>query len=211
MTIKKTKRIWHRPGSAFVYDDVQVTFDDPAHPTPQEQQLLKQFTKGLPPRDQVDRWKPHAQRLGVSLEDLAMAESLIDQGGHVKPRGKETFKACLARLQLAVELAQAEQTFIPLAVKGQKFDKGPKSDRVDTLAKQMRKAWTAFIKENRRAPTAFELWDWIPETGKILEKTADNVIHWKRANGEETSTEFKSFQNRYTTLKKKLSRNVTSE
>jgi hypothetical protein len=105
-----------------------------------------------------------------------------------------------------VMLPNAEPSDIALlAKKGLAFTHGSKSDRLDNLGKAMKKALNRFIKEKGTEPTAFELYDWIPESGTILEKEPDTQrIHWKRANDTETSTSFKSFQNRYTSLKKKL-------
>jgi len=92
-----------------------------------------------------------------------------------------------------------------LAAKGQAFTDGPKHNRSDNLAKAMKKAWKIFMKEHKESPTAFELWDWIPIGGSIQEKEPDTqTISWKSADGGEKTTSFKSFQNRYTSLKKKL-------
>jgi hypothetical protein len=115
MTVKRTKGVWRRRGSAFVYDDVEVHFDNPAHPTPEEQEPLKNFFKSLLPRGQVARLKPHAQELGIGLEDLDEASKLIDKNGHVRPKDRLAFKLHVERAEKKIELAQVEKTYVPLA------------------------------------------------------------------------------------------------
>jgi hypothetical protein len=103
------------------------------------------------------------------------------------------------------ETSRKPEFVIQMAKKGMKFTQGPKHKRMDNLGKAMKKAWEDFIEEQGSDPSCFEVWDWIPEERSILEKESDTQrIHWKRSDGTEISTSYKSFQNRYTVLKKKL-------
>lgn len=86
-------------------------------------------------------------------------------------------------------------------VRGKKFDAGPRGKRLDALGKAMVGAWREYEKEHGRAPMARQLWHFLPLGGCVQEKD-DGVIFWKRSNGKEEKTRFKSFQTRYTALKK---------
>jgi hypothetical protein len=89
---------------------------------------------------------------------------------------------------------------------GQKFKNGRKRSRNDALKKVMIASIQEYKNETSKLPSAKELWNLIPEDGNIQEKTED-TIYWKRKNGKETSTTFKSFQHRYTKLKKNIIKN----
>jgi hypothetical protein len=78
------------------------------------------FTKMLEAnseRGRIAKWKPHAERLGVGLDDLAEAESLIDDRGRVADIDR--FDLHLTRARADIDLEQVEKTFVPLAVYGQ--------------------------------------------------------------------------------------------
>jgi hypothetical protein len=91
----------------------------------------------------------------------------------------------------------------PAALKGQKFNDGPKCKRMDALSEAMLKNWQDFKQREERDPTAAELWKLVDDDCIQEKDEDDQVIYWRRANGKETKTAFKSFQQRFTNLKKK--------
>jgi hypothetical protein len=108
------------------------------------------------------------------------------------------------------------EAVVPSVLKGRKFDRGPNHSRSDNLTRAMAKAWRACERERGSIPTARNVYDWLEEKGNVLEKEeADDgtpvAIHWKRARGKEEKTSYKSFLNRYTRLKEKLSLHQTSK
>jgi hypothetical protein len=81
---------------------------------------------------------------------------------------------------------------------------GPKNNRMDMLSKAMLNTWREFARKHHRHPKAFELWEALPIDRHIQEKEIDDrTIYWIRGNGGQARTSFKSFQNRYTKLRKK--------
>lgn len=83
------------------------------------------------------------------------------------------------------------------------WDSGRKKPRMDELSKAMWKTMERFIQEEARLPSAKELWHALPE-GRHIQEKADDTIFWKRSSGKEEETAFKLFQDRYTTLRKKI-------
>jgi hypothetical protein len=165
--------------------------------------LVKGFSKDLSPRNQIALLKPVAERFDAGLYDLAQAEILINDRGEALDL--DEFNKCIEKARTIIGLAQV----IPIV---EPFITGRRKARLDNLGKAMEKAWYAFVKEEGRIPTAFELWDWIPQGGHILEKTEHMTIYWKRSNGKDAPpTSYKSFKNRYTALKKKLSSSTISK
>jgi len=78
--------------------------------------------------------------------------------------------------------------------------------RTDGLATAMGAGLIAYRVKYRIDPTARALFDWLAtndETGKIEDFNSDtDVITWKRSDGGLSDTSFKSFQGRFTSMKK---------
>jgi hypothetical protein len=83
----------------------------------------------------------------------------------------------------------------------QPFKEGPRQERIDALCRVMVKALAAFRSHCGRDPSASELWESI-SAPCIQEKTEDTL--WWVSRGKEHTTTFKAFQNRLTSIKKKL-------
>jgi len=171
--------------------------------------LVKGFSKDVPPRNQIAQLKPLAERLDVGLDHLAKAESLLDERNEISDLDKFNFHMDLTRSEIGYWYFGTQ--LLLAVLKADKFDTGCKRDRLDNLGKAMVKAWNAFMKEKGHIPTASELWERIPERGHIQEKTEEQIIYWKGSKDNEPSTSYKSFQNRYTRIKKKLSPKTISK
>ena len=86
--------------------------------------------------------------------------------------------------------------------------KSPRT-RTDNLSKAMEIGFTTYRQRHGSEPTARALFDWLAtddETGKITEFNPDNdVLTWTRSDGGLSDTAFRSFQGRFTNLKRKKS------
>jgi hypothetical protein len=86
--------------------------------------------------------------------------------------------------------------------------KSPRT-RTDNLSKAMEIGFTSYKRRFNSEPTARGLFDWLAtndETGKITELDAENdVLTWTRSDGGLSDTSFKSFQGRFTKMKRKKS------
>jgi hypothetical protein len=90
--------------------------------------------------------------------------------------------------------------------KMKKFEHGGKKKRLDALGLVMKETFLELIKDKGRSPTALELWGAL--RGQCVQEIVDDTLYWRRRNGKEETTSFKSFQNRYTNLKKKLKNKI---
>ncbi len=90
------------------------------------------------------------------------------------------------------------------------FTEAPKRERLDSLGEEMLTLWRKYFSEHGRHPSAKELWTELSENDIVQEiddgsgDTRQWIIYWKTKSGKEQATSFKSFQTRYTTLKKKI-------
>lgn len=154
------------------------------------------------PRGDINRWRPLANKVGAGIEKLAEAESLIDNLGNVSSDNLPLFKKLFNEARQEIALESNEITVIPLAKKGQKFNDGPKSNRLDRLGEEMKYRWEEFLDNHGKNPKAKELWD-IVDASFIQEKEQDDMVIFWESGGKEKKTDFKTFQKRYTNLKKK--------
>lgn len=74
------------------------------------------------PRGRVQKWRLHAERLGVGIEDLREAESLIDDRGNVE--NLDRFDRCMAQARLKIEIAQSDETYVPRVARDVKIEMG---------------------------------------------------------------------------------------
>ena len=164
---------------------------------------LKKALIAASPQGRINKWLPHAKRLGVGVNKLKQAEALIDAEGTVTDRWQ--FKALLNEAIAVIENAQNEKTFVPLAIKGQKFNDGPKNKRMDELSNAMLETLNNFCMKMGRRPSYLELAESLPTDGKYIQEVKENglgelCIYWKRPNGKEETTPIGLFQKRYTNI-----------
>ena len=107
MTTRRRRR------GAFDHTTVSIDLTEPASIDD-----LKDSLQAASPRGRIEKWKPHAERLQVGLDDLREAESLIDAEGSVADMGR--FDLCILRVVHAVDLAQIEATITPEATEMQR-------------------------------------------------------------------------------------------
>ncbi len=94
------------------------------------------------------------------------------------------------------------------------FIEAPKRERLDALSEEMLSLWRKYFSEHGRHPSAKELWTELSENDIVQEiddgsgDTRQWTIYWKTKSGKERATSFKSFQTRYTTLKKKIKKSA---
>jgi hypothetical protein len=139
MTTKRTQA--RRVGSAFVNEQISI---DLKKSKAGDLEALVESLQAASPRGRVAKWKPHAERLGVGLDHLAKAERLIDGTGEVLDL--ETFSHHMAYAQNEIELAQVEETFVPLAVdavetKKQRSESGKNSHGMRAADRRKRNEW----------------------------------------------------------------------
>jgi hypothetical protein len=197
---------------ALEYQQIEANCEDDGISPAEEvgELLIKGFSATVLPRNQIALLKPLAERFDVGLDDLAEAESLIDERGEVSDLHE--FNDHMEGARILIAIVYFGRNLLLKEEKWSKFEEGCRRDRLDNLGEAMVKAWHAFVKDEGRIPKAFELWDWIPQGGHITEKDSDNTIYWKRSNGKDAlPTSYKSFKNRYTLLKKKLSSSTISK
>lgn len=111
MTVEKKKI---RRG-AFVFEEVHVKLGK-TPPAPEDIGAFLEILCGASPTGLIAAWKPHAERLGVGLEDLVKAEGLIDEQGTVDDT--TAFDLHMERAKADIQIAQNEETIVPVAKYG---------------------------------------------------------------------------------------------
>lgn len=111
MTIERKKIII----GAFEHEIITGSGSDMAAPEVQE------ALRAASPQGRIAKWKPHAERLGVGLKDLANAESLIDESGSVSDM--TAFKLFMEKAIHAINIEQMERLVVPEVAGMQKHRK----------------------------------------------------------------------------------------
>ena len=89
------------------------------------------------------------------------------------------------------------------AIYAQRMKEGSKKPRENALDKSLEKVLDELIARNSKMPTAREVWiELAPD--KCIQEVDEDTIFWKSPKGKENTTQFHSFENRLTKLKKKL-------
>jgi len=94
------------------------------------------------------------------------------------------------------------------------FIEAPKRERLDSLGEEMLTLWRKYFSEHGKHPSGKELWSALSENDTIQEIIDDSgdpkdwKIYWRRENGKEEITHYKSFKTRYTGLKKKIKKSA---
>jgi len=135
---------YRRPGGAFIDEVIYVKNDgqDPAG----TRNSVKEILSAATPRGRIAKWKGHAERLAVGLEEILEAECLIDNRGKVSDMN--LFDLLLSRAVHKIDLAQNEKTIIPIAVIGKKHS-GTQSEKAKK--KRIRNGVTPADREARDA------------------------------------------------------------
>ena len=142
--------------------------------------------------------KQHNTGTQAALNLLGAAEDIVFKLEH----HREVYPEYLSILNRKWQEWQAIVGFCGW-LKAQPFTKASSQPRSDSLKNAMTKTLEELVRQKGKFPTARELWNAVSVVGDIQEKD-DEIIYWKRANGTEESTPFKSFQNRYTRIKKEI-------
>lgn len=127
MSVKKKT---YRRGP-FVHTKTDVRFD--GENQTDEFAALMEILEAATPKGRIAKWKPHAERLQVGLDDLYAAEDLIDDHGTVS--NMDRFDLCLTRAVEAIEIAQAEKTIVPEAQARQRQLHAPRNKKNKALLK----------------------------------------------------------------------------
>jgi hypothetical protein len=122
-------------------------------------EALLESLEAASPQGRVDKWKEHAERLGVGLDYLREAESLIDDHGEVE--NFDRFERCMAAAQADIEAAQVEITLVPLAAARAKQLHAPKEKKNKALLK-----YCSELMQVNPSPSAESLFRRIPKKEK---------------------------------------------
>jgi hypothetical protein len=140
-------------------------------------EALVESIKAASPHGRVEKWKGHAERLGVGLDYLREAETLIDDHGDVEEIDR--FDRCMAGAQADIEAAQNEITFIPLAVDRARQLHAPK--------KKKNKALLVFCRDlmqQKTSPSAAHLWKRIPLKNNPVQRNGITLYRHDEGEGE---------------------------
>lgn len=96
---------------AFIHEAVSVKVD--GKDAAESVNATKDMLFAASPQGRLKKWKTHAERLGVGLEDIQKAEYLIDGKGHVAKMDR--FDLYMSRAIHAIDLAQMEEKIVPMA------------------------------------------------------------------------------------------------
>jgi len=81
-------------------------------------QALGEMIRAATPRGRIAKWRGHAKRLGVGIDNIDAAEAMIDTNGHVPPGSWDRFDLLMKRAVSDIEMAQVEESIIPKAQQG---------------------------------------------------------------------------------------------
>ena len=151
-------------------------------------------------RERPDSREGYAVRL---LQNLRILRAVISRG--------EASEAARFGTEVGALCHEAQMKFKheKPALRGLSFIEGPRRDRRDALRKVMEEAFEALLGQLGRPPTAKEMLNHLPTGwGQIIQEIVwddfyESVIHW-HSRGQDKETTFKSFQNRLTTIRKKI-------
>ncbi|MEW6429577.1 MAG: hypothetical protein AB1568_16270 [Thermodesulfobacteriota bacterium] len=103
----------------------------------------------------------------------------------------------------------------PMVVKGQRFTPEAGGEKMDRLSRVMMDTALSYQEKHGRLPKAKKLWDLIPEGGPIVgkqRKTDDErYIEWENKGILQDSVNFKAFQERNTTIRKKIKKMISQK
>jgi hypothetical protein len=180
---------------------------DPAN----QEELAKEHDREIDaatPGGQIKTLRQRAALIDIEeVPEIDEAEQLLDEWGGFSTNKKSwIFRELLHQARRRIDheaYRKDEERLLPLAQRAQPFIDGPKKERSDTLGMAVELTFGEFHSEHGRIPSAKELWAALPKSEHVQEKDEDTV-YWKRANGKEETTSFKSFKTRYTSVKKKM-------
>ena len=159
MTIKRSKC---RRGP-FIHEQIKV--DTTGEITEEKIEAITEIFTAASPANQVKKWQVHAERLGVGVELLKKAESLIDSRGHVPAADWDRFQHLLIKVQSDVEAVQTEETLIPEVAKRQRQLHAPKNKKNRFLMKACQQL---YVQKGKRARTADALFKRFPLRANAL-------------------------------------------
>lgn len=232
MTIELSPSYRYGP---FSYKNITVTLNPP--PLDLKDEDLKKYWVehknavweilfGASSLGRIERWRPHAERLGVGLKDYEEAKNLAQ---HWEESRADRFNELMTGLEAEIEHAQYEKTIVPYAIRDVRRQAGcPKGGAAPKKQEAVLKAIKR-IKRKNRIKTARGLWEFFRDNHSednqyCLNKRVEIYFHpdprdtfreaWKKGvlviddlkKEKQKSIVFSTFQRYVTEAKKNISR-----
>ena len=164
----------------FSYKNITVTLNPP--PDLQGEDLKRYWLEhknavweilfGASSLGRIERWRPHAERLGVGLKDFKEAEGLAQ---HWEVTKTDRFDYLMAGVEADIENAQNEKTYVPLAIRDVRRQAGCRKGGAAPKKQDAALEAIKLILEKAENKSTRGLWEYFRKNHRVNEAEPLNI------------------------------------